>query len=132
MYFISLRVCFFLRAPQSQVLARLGKKQFGLVVVCVFFSASSVLGSRPGSVGVGVSGCPGCAWVFNPRVPGSAHSLFLSLSPSSQYLASSFATSCAGRFGVVVTVRHYQGQVFLQVRGAKPVLLAVAKWWGQS
>lgn len=98
----------------------------------MFFSASSVLGSRPGSVGVGVSGCPGCAWVFNPRVPTSAHSLVLSLSPASTFLASSFATNCASRFGVCVSIRHYQGQVFLQVRGAKPVLLAVAKWWGQS
>jgi hypothetical protein len=98
----------------------------------MFFSASSVLGSRPGSVGVPVAQCPNCAWVFNPRVPSSAHSLFLSVSPASTFLATTFATNCASRFGVVVAVRHYQGQVFLQVRGAKPVLVAVAKWWGQS
>jgi hypothetical protein len=98
----------------------------------MFFSASSVLGSRPGSVGVPVAQCPGCAWVFNPRVPTAAHSLVLSLSPASQFLATSFASSCASRFGVTVAIRSYQGQVFLQVRGAKPVLLQVAKWWGQS
>ncbi len=98
----------------------------------MFFSASLVLGSRPGSVGVPVAQCPNCAWVFNPRVPTSAYSLVLSISPASTFLASTFATTCASKFGVCVSIRHYHGHVFLRVRGAKPVLQAVAKWWGQS
>ena len=43
------------------------------------FSASSVLGSRLDSVGVGVSGCFGCAWVWNQRARFAAPSLALAL-----------------------------------------------------
>ena len=94
------------------------------------FSASSVLGSRLGSVGVGVSGCFGCAWVWNQRARFAAPSLALALPAGvSQLSAFCAAGEIAQEFGVPVSVRSFRGRFFLRVRGARPVLLAVARWW---
>ncbi len=94
------------------------------------FSASSVLGSRLGSVGVGVSGCVGCAWVWNQRVRFAAPSLALALPVGvSQFSAFCAAGEIAQEFGVPVAVRSFGGRFFLRVRGARSVLLAVARWW---
>ena len=95
----------------------------------MFFSASSVLGSRSGSVGSPVAGCRGCAWVWSVRSRSAAPSLALALPVGSAALASSFAAACAARFGVAVSVRRFGGRVFLRVRGSRSVLRAVAAWW---
>ena len=94
------------------------------------FSASSVLGSRLGSVGVGVSGCIGCAWVWNQRARFSAPSLALSLPVGALHVSAvSAAVEIGETFGVPVSVRSFGGRFFLRVRGARSVLLAVARWW---
>ena len=94
------------------------------------FSASSILGSRLGSVGVGVSGCFGCAWVWNQRARFSSPSLALALpvgvSRSGAVLA---ALEIGETFGVPVSVRAWRGRLFLRVRGTRSVLSAVARWW---
>ena len=94
------------------------------------FSASSVLGSRLGSVGVGVSGCVGCAWVWNQRARFAVPSLALSL-PLGVPRVSAFAAAVeiGETFGVPVSVRSFRGRFFLRVRGSRSVLLAVARWW---
>ena len=94
------------------------------------FSASRVLGSRLGSVGVGVSGCFGCAWVWNQRARFAAPSLALAL-PLGVARVSAFcaAAEIAQEFGVPVSVRVWRGRFFLRVRGARPVLSVVARWW---
>ena len=98
------------------------------------FSASRVLGSRLGSVGVGVgvgvAGCFGCAWVWNQRARFAAPSLALALpTGSSQFSAFCAAGEIAQEFGVPVAVRSFGGRFFLRVRGARSVLLSVARWW---
>lgn len=97
-----------------------------------FFSASRVLGSRPGSVGVGVAGCRGCAWVFNRAVPSAPHTLAAvfpvvsTTTPGSlRYLPSIFP-------GITVSTRVYQGRCIVRVRGAATTLRAVAAWWSLS
>jgi len=89
------------------------------------FSASRVLGSRLGSVGVGVSGCVGCAWVWNQRARFAAPSLVLAL----PFGAVSAAGEIAQEFGVPVSIRSFGGRLFLRVRGSRSVLLVVARWW---
>ena len=94
------------------------------------FSASRVLGSRLGSVGVGVSGCVGCAWVWNQRARFAAPSLALALPAGVPHSGAVLAAGeIAQEFGVPVAVRSFGGRFFLRVRGARPVLLAVAQWW---
>ena len=94
------------------------------------FSASSVLGSRVGSIGVGVASCFGCAWVWNQRARFAAPSLALALPVGSPQLSAfSAAGEIAQEFGVSVSVRVWRGRFFLRVRGSRSVLLAVARWW---
>ena len=94
------------------------------------FSASSVLGSRLGSVGVGVSGCCGAAWVWNQRARFAAPSLALSLPVGVPRSGAVLAALEIGEtFGVPVSVRAWRGRLFLRVHGARSVLSAVARWW---
>lgn len=94
------------------------------------FSASGVLGSRLGSVGVGVSGCAGAAWVWNQRARFAAPSLALALPTGVPRLSAvSAAVEIGETFGVPVSVRAWRGRFFLRVRGSRSVLLAVARWW---
>ena len=97
----------------------------------MFFSASSVLGSRPGSVGVGVAGCPGAAWVWSVRVWSAPVSLALALPVGvSSGAVAAAAGAVARRPGVVsVGVRRVGGRVFLRVRGSAAALRSVATWW---
>ena len=97
-----------------------------------FFSASSVLGSRPGSVGVGVAGCPGCAWVWSVRVWSAPVSLAVALPVGvSAGSASSVAALVACSVGVrSVSVRWFRGRCFLRVRGSSLALRSVAAVWG--
>lgn len=94
-----------------------------------FFSASRVLGSRSGSVGVAVSNCPGCAWVWSSRSKTAKPSLALALSPASAFLAKTLALNLAKKFFVSVSVRRHGGHTFLRVHGSKATLLDIAKWW---
>lgn len=99
-----------------------------------FFSASVVLGSRAGSVGVAVAGCAGCAWVWRR---GAGPSLVLSVPlawPS--WAGSAVAASVLGRVcvaagvpGVSVSVRVVRGRRFVRVRGPLVSLRVVAAWW---
>ena len=98
----------------------------------LFFSGSRVLGSRPGSVGVGVAGCPGAAWVFNRRAPLAPFTLaliFPIVSPtvpaSAHHIPSLFP-------GVSVTTRVHRGRGIVRVRGSAADLRAVAAWWSRS
>lgn len=94
------------------------------------FSASRVLGSRLGSVGVGVSGCVGCAWVWNQRARFAAPSLVLALPFGAVSVSAvSAAGEIAQEFGVPVSIRSFGGRLFLRVRGSRSVLLVVARWW---
>ena len=94
------------------------------------FSASSVLGSRLGSVGVGVSGCFGCAWVWNQRARFAVPSLALALpAGASHFSAFCAAGEIAQEFGIPVAVRSFRGRFFLRVRGSRSVLLGIARWW---
>lgn len=93
-----------------------------------FFSAASVLGSRPGSVGVRVSGCPGAAWVWRPAYrPGGSvragRSLALAV-PRGLSAAAVGAQLLATFPGHSFRVRAHGGRVFLRVRGTR--LYAVA------
>lgn len=96
-----------------------------------FFSASSVLGSRAGSVGVGVAGCPGAAWVWVPsyRPLGSVRSgVSLALAVPQGVAFAPLAAALARSFPALrVSVRFWRGRVFLRVRGSG--LFAVAVWW---
>ncbi len=107
-----------------------------VVVVVAFFSAVSVLGSRAGSVGSPVAGCPGCAWVWRPvyRPAGSirsGRSLALALPATA---SPAFAVAALRLYfpHVRVRVRRWRGRWFLRVRGES--LFAVACWfswvWG--
>lgn len=92
------------------------------------FSAVQVLGSRTGSVAVGVAGCTGCAWVWRQ---GAAPSLALAVPSSvSGRLVSGavFATFS----GVLVSVRTVGNQTFVRVRGFRAVLFSVALWWSAA
>ena len=112
-----------------------GKKQFVKAVILVsvssrrFFSASRVLGSRPGSVGVGVAGCPGCAWVFNRRAPRAAWSLACVFPVVSPVVPGSVFHLPRIFPGVVVTSRVYRGRAIVRVRGPVASLRRVAAWW---
>ena len=97
-----------------------------------FFSASQVLGSRPGSVGIGVSGCPGAAWVFNRRVPSAAFTLALVFPVTSSVVPGSVAYIPSLFTGVSVTTRVHQGRCIVRVRGSVASLRAVAQWWSRS
>ncbi len=95
----------------------------------MFFSAAAVLGSRLGSVGSPVAGCPGAAWVWSVRHP-SAFTLALALPPrASRGAARALAVSVSRRFGVSCAVRRHRGRWFVRVRGSRPVLLSVARWF---
>jgi len=98
-----------------------------------FFSASSVLGSRAGSVGVGVSSCPGAAWVFNRRVPSAPATLAL-VFPSPAPVVPAISSLAFPRLfpGVSVSVRFYRGRAIYRVRGSASSLRAVAAWWSTS
>lgn len=99
-----------------------------------FFSASSVLGSRAGSVGVAVAGCPGCAWVWRR---GAAPSLALAVPPSWRSWAGSAVAAvvlgrvcaAAGVPGVSVSVRVVRGRRLVRVRGPLASLRVLAGWW---
>jgi hypothetical protein len=101
-------------------------------------SASAVLGSRPGSVAVRVSGCPGCAWLWRPayrpggsiasgralacRIPGTA------ADPAAS--ARTSAATLARRFGLRVSVRVAPGGTYwLKCSGDQGAQLAAARWW---
>ena len=96
------------------------------------FSAASVLGSRVGSVGVGVSGCSGAAWVWNNRVRSAAPSLALAVPTcvtSVSVIRQGVATLAARYPSCSVSLRSYRGRFFLRVRGSRSVLLGIARWW---
>jgi hypothetical protein len=95
------------------------------------FSASRVLGSRPGSVGVGVAGCPGTAWVWSQRCRTAPVSLALAV-PAGLCARSAAASVLAAwpARGLSVSVRVHRGRSFLRVRGQALVLRALARWWG--
>ena len=100
-----------------------------------FFSAVRILGSRPGSVGVGVASCPGAAWVFNRRYPRARWSLALSVPASwggwvprsALYGVRLIAPGVSS-----VSVRRHGGRVFLRVHGSVSALRSVASWWSHS
>lgn len=95
----------------------------------MFFSAAAVLGSRLGSVGSPVSGCPRAAWVWSVRHP-APFTLALALPPrSNRAAARAVAVSVSRRFGVSCAVRFHRGRWFVRVRGSRPVLLSVARWF---
>ena len=97
------------------------------------FSASSVLGSRAGSVGVGVAGCPGCAWVWCVRSPSVPVSLALVFpGPPSVFVPGSVAHLPRLFPGVSVTTRVWRGRAIVRVRGSLPLLRSVASWWSLS
>lgn len=97
------------------------------------FSASSVIGTRPGTVGVRVSGCPGTAWVWRPAYrPGGSIRAGRSLAlwvPASASSPAACAVAVARRWpGHTCHLRRSaSGRSFLIVRG--PSLFAVACWW---
>lgn len=98
-----------------------------------FFSASQVLGSRPGSVGIGVSGCSGAAWVFSRRAPRAAWSLVLALPLSWGGVVPASLSHLPRVFpGVSYALRRHHGRVFVRVRGPAVLLRAVAVWWSCS
>ena len=97
-----------------------------------FFSASNLLGSRPGSVGVGVSGCPGAAWVFNRRAPRAAYTLALVFPGVSAVVPGSVSHIPTLFTGVSVTTRVHRGRCVVRVRGSVSTLRAVASWWSLS
>lgn len=89
------------------------------------FSAVQVLGSRAGSVAVGVSNCSGCAWVWRRSFSPS-----LALSIPAHGSANLVSKSVALTFvGVSVSIRTVGNQTFVRVRGARATLSAVAVWY---
>lgn len=101
-------------------------------------SASAVLGSRPGSVAVRVSGCPGCAWLWRPAYrPGGSVASGVTLAcripataadPAAS--ARSTARALSGQFGLRVSVRVAPSGVYwLKCSGDRTGLLAAARWW---
>lgn len=97
-----------------------------------FFSASTLLGSRPGSVGVGVASCPGAAWVFNRRAPRAAYTLALVFPVASPAVPGSVSYLSSLFSGVSVTTRVHRGRCVVRVRGPVASLRAVASWWSLS
>lgn len=121
-------------ARAAKSLSRLrAKNGFWRSWVARFFSASVVLGSRPGSVGVAVAGCRGAAWVFSRRAPRAAWSLALAVPagwafvPRSALLGLPLVAP-----GVSVSVRSHRGRCFLRVRGPVSALRVAAAWWSAS
>lgn len=98
------------------------------------FSAASVLGSRPGSVGVGVTGCQGAAWVWHPahRPGGSVRAgVSLALAVPSLACPRAVARAVAAAFPALrVSVRVWRGRWFVRVRGSG--LFACACWFAGS
>lgn len=96
-------------------------------------SASAVLGSRPGSVAVRVSGCPGAAWVWCNRSRQYPAALALRIPATAEQPASSAATTArtvSARFGLRVSVRRAPcGAYWLKCLGPRPAQLAAAQWW---
>ncbi len=98
-----------------------------------FFSAVQVLGSRPGSVGLAVSGCRGAAWVFSRRAPRAAWSLALAVPSGWAFVPrSALLGLLLVAPGVSVSVRRHRGRVFLRVRGPVGALRVAAAWWSGS
>ncbi len=98
-----------------------------------FFSAVQVLGSRPGSVGLAVSGCRGAAWVFSRRAPRAAWSLALAVPSGWAFLPHSALLGLPlVAPGVSVSVRRHRGRVFVRVRGPVPALRVAASTRGSS
>lgn len=96
----------------------------------MFFSASHFIGSRAGSVGSPVAGCPGAAWVWSVRCRSAAVSLALALPVgASRGSGVSVASAVSSRFGVSASVRCHRGRVFVRVRGSRAVLRSVAVWF---
>lgn len=97
------------------------------------FSASAVLGSRPGSVAVRVSGCTGAAWVWCNRSRQYPATLALRIPAASAAPAAAAATAArmvAQRYGLRVSVRRAPcGAVWLKCSGPRPAQLAAAHWW---
>ena len=98
----------------------------------LFFSASRFLGSRPGSVGVGVAGCPGAAWVFNRRAPRAAYTLALVFPVASAVVPGSVSHMPSLFPSIVVTTRVHRERCIVRVRGSVSSLRAVAAWWSRS
>ena len=96
------------------------------------FSAS-VLGSRPGSVAVRVSGCPGAAWVWCNRHRTAPASLALRIpasTPNPATVAQCSARTVAARFGLRVSVRRAPcGAYWFKCQGTRAAQLAAAAWW---
>lgn len=101
-------------------------------------SASAVMGSRPGSVAVRVSGCPGCAWLWRPAYrPGgtvaSGVTLACRIPRTAADPAASARTSARAlsrRFGLQVSVRLAPcGAYWLKCSGERASLRAAAQWW---
>ena len=96
-----------------------------------FFSATTIIGSRPSSVGVGVSDFPGAAWLFNRRYPRAAWTLALATPrswngkwPKSLIVAVRYlAPDCT------LSVRRYQGREFFRIRGPISSLREFAEWY---
>lgn len=97
------------------------------------FSASAVLGSRPGSVAVRVSGCPGAAWVWCNRHRTAAPALALRIPAASAAPSTTAATAArmvAQRFGLRVSVRRAPcGVLWLKCSGPRAQQVAAAQWW---
>lgn len=97
------------------------------------FSASAVLGSRPGSVAVRVSGCPGAAWVWCNRHRTAAPSLALRVpvsTPNPATVAACSGRTLAARFGLRVSVRRAPcGAYWFKCSGDHAAQLAAAQWW---
>ena len=96
------------------------------------FSAS-VLGSRPGSVAVRVSGCPGAAWVWCNRHRTAPASLALRVprnTPNPLGVAQCSARTLSQRFGLRVSVRRAPcGAYWFECSGPRAAQLAAARWW---
>lgn len=101
----------------------------------LFLSASSLLGSRPGSVAVRVSGCVGAAWVWCNRHPGHPASLALRIPVTAADPAASARSTArvvAQRFGLRVFVRVAPGGAYwLKCSGSSTDQRAAAQWWAR-
>lgn len=96
-------------------------------------SAASVLGSRPGSVAVRVSGCPGAAWVWNMAHPSAARTLALRIpatAPDPAAVAQASAATVARHYGLRVSVRRAPcGAYWLKCSGHPASQHAAAAYW---
>jgi hypothetical protein len=95
------------------------------------FFSGSVIGSRPGSVAVRVTGCPGAAWVWRPaHRPGGSIRAGRTLALAVPVVACphTCARAVARMFpGLAVSVRAVGSRFILRVRGGR--LFACACWW---